>query len=98
MYGGRGVCKTLPICVVIVAAGTASGRELDLKKMFQEGIPASPFISAVYKYADAMVEHGRDTYGPQKTGLFLSALDRQTLKPLTSRPPAPAGVRTSSGR
>ncbi len=29
----------------------------------------------------------------RRTGLFLSALDRATLAPLTNRPPAPAGIR-----
>ncbi len=56
-------------------------------------VPPSPFLSVVYRYADAMLEHGRDTYGPQKTGLFLSALDRKTFAPLTYRPAPPTGVR-----
>jgi hypothetical protein len=47
----------------------------------------------VYRYADAMLEHGRDQYGAEKSGLFLSALDRATLAPLTNRPVAPAGIR-----
>jgi hypothetical protein len=58
-------------------------------------VPSSPFLPLIYRYADTMLEHGRDTYGPQKTGLFLSALDRATLAPLTNRPPAPAGIRES---
>lgn len=88
--------KMLGICVAVLAAVSASrGEDLDLKKMFQDGIPVSPFAKAFYSYADAMLEHGRDTYGPQKTGLFLSALDRQTLSPLKARPPAPAGIRQS---
>jgi hypothetical protein len=56
-------------------------------------VPQSPYIAVVYRYADAMLEKGRDTYGPQKTGLFLSALDRTTLAPLTNRPTAPASIR-----
>ena len=32
-------------------------------------------------------------YGPAESGLFLSALDRAALAPLTNRPPAPAGIR-----
>jgi hypothetical protein len=56
-------------------------------------VPASPFISVVYKYADTMVDRGRDTYGPLKSGLFLSALDRASVMPMTNRPPAPPGVR-----
>ena len=56
-------------------------------------VPKSPFITVIYRYADAMLEHGRDMHGPQKTGLLLSALDRAALAPLTNRPTAPAGVR-----
>ncbi|HVR76509.1 MAG TPA: hypothetical protein VMT52_19425 [Planctomycetota bacterium] len=56
-------------------------------------VPSSPFLPIVYRYADTMLEKGLDTYGPKKTGLFLSALDRAKLAPLTGRPPAPAGVR-----
>lgn len=64
-----------------------------MKTLFHQGIPPSPFIAVVYRYADTMLAHGRDTHGPQKTGLFLSALDRETLAPLGTRPPAPAGLR-----
>ena len=56
-------------------------------------VPSSPFLGVVYRYADAMLQHGRDTHGPRKSGLFLSALDRSTLAPLTIRPQAPAGIR-----
>ena len=51
-------------------------------------VPPSPYLPIIYKYADAMVERGRDT-----NGLFHSALDRVTLDLLTNRPAAPAGVR-----
>ena len=49
-------------------------------------VPPSPYLGVVYRYADAMLKHGRDTHGPQKTGLLLSALDRTTLAPLNGRP------------
>src|SRR4249919_1990451 len=58
-------------------------------------VPPSPFLPVIYRYADTMIERGRDTYGPVKTGLFLSALDRATLAPLTNRPSAPRGIRES---
>jgi len=51
------------------------------------------FLQVVRRYADTMIERGRDTYGPQKTGLFLSSLDRMTVAPLTVRPAPPAGIR-----
>ena len=55
-------------------------------------VPPSPYIGIVYRYADAIVQHGRDAHGPQSTGLILSALDRKSLQPLTSRPNPPAGI------
>jgi hypothetical protein len=51
------------------------------------------FLRVVQGYADAMIEKGRDTYGPQKSLLFLSAFDRHAMKPLTTRPASPGGVR-----
>jgi hypothetical protein len=40
-----------------------------------------------------MIEHGRDMYGDQKSGLLLSALDRHALQPLATRPAPPGGIR-----
>jgi len=51
------------------------------------------FLDVVRRYADTMLERGRDTYGPQKSGLLLSALDRTTLGPLKVRPAPPGGIR-----
>jgi hypothetical protein len=51
------------------------------------------FLEVVRRYADAMLEHGRDNYGEKKSGLLLSALDRLRLKPLTLRPEPPGGIR-----
>lgn len=58
---------------------------------FQEAGPS--LLEVVRRYADAMIEHGRDAYGPEKSGLLLSALDRRTLKPLEIRPEPPGGIR-----
>ncbi|MBN2271852.1 MAG: hypothetical protein JXN61_14640 [Sedimentisphaerales bacterium] len=51
------------------------------------------FLDIVQRYADAMIEYGTDVHGPVKTRLFLSALDRRTLEPLTIRPMPPGGIR-----
>src|SRR5688500_13981362 len=56
-------------------------------------VPSSPYLSYVYKYADTMLADGRDKYGPQASQLFLSALDRMNLVPLTVRPAPPSGIR-----
>lgn len=50
-------------------------------------------LDVVRRYADTMIEKGRDTYGPQQSGLLLSALDRTTLAPLKVRPAPPGGIR-----
>src|SRR5436190_21627122 len=55
--------------------------------------PPTELLGVVRRYADAMIEHGRDRYGPQKSGLLMSALDRTTLAPLTVRPAPPGGIR-----
>ena len=55
--------------------------------------PHSSLLDVVRRYSDTMIERGRDTYGPQKSGLLLSALDRTTLTPLAIRPAAPGGIR-----
>lgn len=94
MYDNNRVRKSLTASLILLTFTAAgSGKELDLETMFRQGIPLSPSVNVVYGYANTMLEHGRDTYGPQKTGLFLSALDRKTLGPLKTRPPAPAGIR-----
>ncbi len=42
------------------------------------------FLPLVQAYADAMIEHGRDVYGEEKSPLFASALNRETLQIDTS--------------
>jgi hypothetical protein len=94
VYDKNGVRKIVTAFLILTAfAATGNSKELDLNTLFREGIPRSPFAKVFYDYANAMLEHGRDTYGPQKTGLFLSVLDRKTLGPLKIRPKAPAGIR-----
>lgn len=40
--------------------------------------PAPDYLGVVRAYADAMLTHGRDTYGAEQTPLFAVALDRET--------------------
>jgi hypothetical protein len=87
------IVSALAIVLVLVpTAWTDEEEALDLKRLFHDHIPDSPFVNVVYGYANTMLEHGRDTSGPRNSGLFLGALHRKTLVPLTTRPPAPAGV------
>jgi hypothetical protein len=54
---------------------------------------SSSLLEIVRRYADAMLQHGRDVYGRQHSQLFLSALDRRQLQPLSIRPAPPGGIR-----
>ncbi len=78
---------------VVLVAGLALFAFLSSSLGQTPGPAPTPFSGAVEKYVDTLMTVGRDTYGPQKSGLFLGALDRKTLKPLETRPPAPTGVR-----
>lgn len=94
MFDNRRMQKNLIVgLVALFIVSSGHGADLDLKTIFRQGTPSSPFITVVYRYADTMLQNGRDIYGPQQTGMFLTALDRETLSPLKIRPLAPAGVR-----
>ena len=47
---------------------------------------AARYLTIVRRYADAMIEHGRDVYGEVKSPLFAVTLDRKTLR-LPEKPP-----------
>ena len=89
---GERIAASLALVLGLAWAEPGLGQPLDLRKLFQEGIPASPFADVAYRYADAMLQKGRDVHGPRQTGLFLDLLDRQSLSPLLTLPPAPAGI------
>jgi len=40
------------------------------------------YLSAVRSFADSVLEHGRDTYGPKQTPLFVDGLQVETLEPV----------------
>src|SRR3954470_21876094 len=42
-------------------------------------VPKSPYLPLIYRYADSLIEHTRDT-----NGMFLNALDRHTFEPRPS--------------
>jgi len=41
-----------------------------------------PYLNAVRKFADSVLEHGHDTYGKQHTPLFVDGLQVETLEPV----------------
>lgn len=73
----------IQLSLALILGGIVACQSAEIPKA---PVPKSPYLPVVYRYADTMLKNGRDTYGPQKTGLFLSALDRHTLAPLTNLP------------
>jgi hypothetical protein len=55
---------------------------------------ASRYLDTVRRYADAMIEHGRDVYGEVKSPLFAATLDRKTLKLPEKSPGNISGIRS----
>ena len=43
---------------------------------------AQPYLKTARAFADAVLEHGRDTYGPDHTPLFVDGLHAETLEPV----------------
>src|SRR5688500_15226165 len=81
--------SAVTLVTLLALAGPAARAALPKPKP----VPATPWSKVYYAYADAILKNGRDTHGPQKTGLILSALDLPVMAPLTERPAAPAGLR-----
>lgn len=49
-------------------------------------VPGDKYLKAVTTFADNVLEHGRDTYGPRKSPLFVDGLNIDTRKPALWRP------------
>ncbi|MCB1121300.1 MAG: hypothetical protein KJT03_07110 [Verrucomicrobiae bacterium] len=43
---------------------------------------AEPFVLSAIAFADSVIEHGRDQYGPEHTPLFVDGLHAHSLKPV----------------
>jgi hypothetical protein len=54
--------------------------------MMGPAVRAHDFLSIVRAYADAMIQHGRDGYGPVHSPLFAEAVDRDTMRMLEGSP------------
>jgi hypothetical protein len=62
----------LVVSYLFAAAGLEAGESVSTQR--------SDYLGIVKAYADAMIEHGRDTYGKERSPLFAAALDRRTMK------------------
>jgi hypothetical protein len=56
-------------------------------------ISGADYLSVARRYADAMIENGRDIYGTVHSPLFAAALDRKTLRVPEGRPPSVPAIR-----
>ncbi len=71
------VKKMLAVGVVLVIAGM-TGAE---RAYGDAELSAARYVAAVRKFADTVLDHGRDHYGSQSTPLFVDGLHATTLEP-----------------
>jgi len=55
------------------------------RQVWRDTLAAYDYVGIARAYADFMIKHGRDTYGPKHTPLFVTGMDRHTGKKI--RPP-----------
>jgi pectate lyase len=73
----------LPLCrtsAVIAAAVLAVGWAPPAHAAAPDS-EGQPYLDAARAFADTVIEHGRDTYGQQKTPLLVDGLHAETLRP-----------------
>ncbi len=67
------VISVMLVCL-LVPAGAALGDETALS--------GERYIKAVTRFADTVIEHGRDTYGEKKSPVFVDGLHVKTFEPV----------------
>jgi len=70
----RACRRTASIAVLVLAMLLPAGAA--------ERGSAEPYLTAARTFADAVLAHGRDTYGPERTPLFVDGLHAETLEPV----------------
>jgi pectate lyase len=73
----RGSAVAFRILTTVVLG--AGAWDMDAKELQSE---SERYIHAVRTFADAVLEHGRDMYGPEHTPLFADGLHVETLEPV----------------
>ena len=66
---------------VFVAAGLISFVLAACARAEAPKLDGRPYLDAARKFADAALQHGRDTYGKEKTPLFVDGLQAESLEP-----------------
>ncbi|MHC4477729.1 MAG: hypothetical protein ACYTEL_18955 [Planctomycetota bacterium] len=72
----RQLVLTVALTSIVIPANAAEAREPRLAS-------GPDYLRLVKRYADALLEHGRDTYGTVNSPLIASALDRKSLTLIT---------------
>ncbi|MBM3890646.1 MAG: hypothetical protein FJ388_16150 [Verrucomicrobia bacterium] len=78
------VCRS-SLAITALFAGRAPAKEKPCE--------ANRYLDIVRRYANTMIEHGRDAYGAVKSPLFAATLDRKTLKLPEKKPGGISGIR-----
>lgn len=92
---GRRVCVFGIYLFTVLACGVAVAADAPATApaaATSRPVSVEGYLRTVRRFADAMIEHGRDTYR-EPTPLFASVLDRSTMK-VKEELPAPKGIRS----
>ena len=65
----------------VTAAAVIAACWVPLIQSAPPDLDSQPYQNAARKFADTVIEHGRDSYGRQKTPLFVDGLHAKTLQP-----------------
>jgi hypothetical protein len=66
----------------VAAQGEAAPKSLtpEQQQAWRKTLAEYDYVGIAEAYADFMIEHGRDVYGPKQTPLFVTGMDRHTGK------------------
>ncbi|MHC4442852.1 MAG: hypothetical protein ACYTF1_13930 [Planctomycetota bacterium] len=71
--------KVYGLCVLVVLASFRTYTEASVTEENKQS--ADRYLQTVSTFADKVLEHGRDVYGPLKTPLFVDGINVDTLEP-----------------
>jgi len=71
--------KAYGLCVLFLLAPLRARAEVPVTQENRES--AEKYLQVVHRFADKVLEYGRDVYGPLKTPLFVDGINVDTLEP-----------------